>query len=346
MPKLTSYECSKCGANVNLTNLNVISKCPFCGNEFWVDDDFSERITQTAKGIDNLIANSVYDIKIPAIAEKVKMRDLAFFRTLNESIYMLEIRCKDAEKHIARNQYRIDHIENIVGQNYDDIDEKTVKPLSSYTKLLLIIIYICGFLSTLISPMVDPVYDHFTADALMTFIMGIVWPILYVISIVTSDTSDNGVTFGFYTASVVIPIIIWIILIIRTFYMKSDKENLGKKRDDKLVAEHNELKTENFRLSEDVFLLKRAIDQLKPIAIGSPIHKVTNQFNGLQTNEILEKIHFAYVRMGKANIDFEFACKGFIKGETHINIQNLSGDLQYGDLKALIKFAVQRIKTV
>ena len=296
--KLTTFKCATCGGAIQLNDIaNHLIACPFCGNNFYVDEEWNESVKATTKHTQEILVKNIRDIEIPEVTDSVTKSDLEIFRKINESIVSLKDARSNLETCKNENNQAIHNIECKVGLDYEELTSKT-PPLNvdgalglSYTLAAIVVFILCCI----------------DGHVITGIFLAVFWPILLL-------SGEVGTPLLVFVGSTILILLLQGCINI-SFFRKLD--NAKVKLDSKRIEERTRMLKENVYFSADIDLLSKTISELDKLKHSAGILKSTSQFNGLSSADIIKKINFALRRMDAAPIDFETACTGLnIKNES------------------------------
>lgn len=322
---VTTFVCDSCGANISLSELSNITVCPFCNKDYWLSSDWEESVRIATKKAEQIMVDTIRDITIPEVNERILRKDLEAFRKVNESIVLLDETRQILVDKKAVNDAEKQDIESKVGYNYDGLLAKA--PLSP----LQIILALLHLADTGCSGM---------------FILIIILAVVCIPIGALIALMQNG-----YDVATVILVVIFLSIIVFLVMQTIKRGKYFEDFDDKKRAFDLEridirkhLLKENVRLSLDIELLNNVISELKKLASTASILRMTNQFNGLSPMDVVKKIDFAINRMLAAPIEFDVACTGFNPNEVPITIP-FANHYKTGDINTTVNIALRHIGT-
>ena len=360
--KLTGFGCASCGGPIPLNDLNNIATCPYCSRDFYVSEDWENKIKISTKDAERMLVKNIHDIKIPEVQEKVLRKDIEAFKKVNESIAFLENEKMHMSNSLNSNSIKLQDIENKVGHDYEELTSKTPKILGGDEKnffALVIFAYIVSGIVAVVlmnnrQTLLDNHFGRSSTFGFFDFIAAIFVIALWIIFIgfAHGGMRDDLDRIGYQGSTLVfVPYLLFFAIIIvipliqvlnqQLFIRKLDK--LKKNLDLKRIESRKFLLKENIRLSSEIELLENVIKELNKLKFSASILKATRQFYGLSSKDTLKKIDFALKRMRAAPIEFEIACTNF--NPDNIDVIIPKSALRGDDANSLAQKALSHINS-
>lgn len=238
---------------------------------------------------------------------------------------------------IDRNEAEKRKIEGEVGYDYSELyanEPRKNTDKQFYKNLLLGAYFASGILFIL--------FGGGTGSFLLSVVYTLLWPIFSLVG------------FGIDVWSALAPIVIFcviaaapsIIYVIRKTIFANNLPERKSRLDLYRIARMQALSSENVSLSANSSLLADVIYELKELKDRASILKLTHQFDGLSSMDIVKKIEYATMRMRAAQISFDVACANYLRNASGISVTMPFVDQrQYNDIRLLVESVLEYIKS-